>query len=160
MPRNVRYGDGPVTLDAAGCPNVGDVATHSIRISHSGRENRAPVARPLVKLPSAKSAIVDPSKLRDYLLSTTHPVGYTKARFFGRLGFDTPRWKDLQAQLLALALNAEAEPVELTRFGQKYQIRGIIRGPNGRVGAVLTIWIIRDGEIPPRLVTAIPVAST
>lgn len=125
-----------------------------------GGAGRAPQRRSLVRLPGAGSAIVDSSKVRDYLLSPTHVVGYTKARFFSRLGFAASRWEELRAQLLELALHADAEVAEATPFGQKYQVRGIIRGPNGRVAGILTIWIIREGEHRPRLVTAIPVAST
>ena len=32
-----------------------------------------------------------PAKVRDYLLSPTHPLGRSKARFFARLGFDGHR---------------------------------------------------------------------
>ncbi len=113
-----------------------------------------------MKMPGAQFAVADSVKIQDYLLSTTHAVGQTKARFFARLGFKASKWEELQAQLLALALSADAELAESTGFGQKYHIRGIIRGPTGRVGGVLTVWIIRHGERRPRLVTAIPVAST
>ena len=126
---------------------------------HLGGKVGALLGERFVKLPGAQSAIVDSSKICDYLLSTTHAVGHTKARFFGRLGFEASRWEELQTQLLALALFADAELAETTPFGQKYHVRGIIRGPSGRAGGILTVWIIRHGEPLPRLVTAIPVAS-
>lgn len=113
----------------------------------------------LVILPNSDRAVVDEAKVRDYLLSTTHLVGYTKARFFGRLGFSASRWKELQAQLLLMARDCQAEPADTTTFGQKYHVRGIIRGPSGRVGGVLSVWIVRHDEDFPRLVAAIPVAS-
>ena len=105
--------------------------------------------------------MADSVKIQDYLLSTTHVVGQTKARFFARLGFKASKWEELQSQLLALALalSADAELAESTTFGQKYHVRGIIRGPTGRVGGVVTVWIVRHGERRPRLGTAIPVAS-
>ena len=40
------------------------------------------------KLPRADRAIIPPEKLTDYLLSTTHPVGSAKARFFRGHGFN------------------------------------------------------------------------
>jgi hypothetical protein len=41
-----------------------------------------------VRIPNADRAVVDPAKLRDYLLSTTHTVGRFKAAFFcGQLGY-------------------------------------------------------------------------
>jgi hypothetical protein len=110
-------------------------------------------------LPGANRAVVDEVKVRAYLLSHTHVVGQAKARFFARLGFSAHRWQELQTQLLILAQYSAAEAGVRSPFGQKYLVRGIIRGPNGRTAAVQSVWIIRAGESVPRLVTAIPVAS-
>ena len=60
-------------------------------------------------MPGAQFAVADSVKIQDYLLSTTHAVGQTKARFFARLGFKASKWEELQAQLLALALSADAD---------------------------------------------------
>ena len=35
-----------------------------------------------MRLPNAELAIIDPKKIRDYLLSSVHPVGRFKAHFF------------------------------------------------------------------------------
>ena len=40
-----------------------------------------------VRLPGAQGAIVDPAKVRDYMLSPSHPVGWSKARFLRSLGY-------------------------------------------------------------------------
>jgi hypothetical protein len=40
-----------------------------------------------VNIPNAERAIVEAAKVRDYLLSSTHPVGRFKAPFFARLGY-------------------------------------------------------------------------
>jgi hypothetical protein len=40
-----------------------------------------------MNLPNADRAVVDPAKLRDYLLAAGHPVGRFKARFFVSLGY-------------------------------------------------------------------------
>ncbi|MFI5395378.1 MAG: DUF6883 domain-containing protein [Candidatus Binatia bacterium] len=42
------------------------------------------------------------------------------------------------------------------RYGQKYEIRGALRGPAGRVAHVVTIWIVRPDEETLRFVTAFP----
>ena len=42
-----------------------------------------------MKLPNASGAIIEPAKLRDYLLSPAHPVGRFKAPFFVALGYST-----------------------------------------------------------------------
>ena len=60
----------------------------------SGYSTSAPM-----KLP-ASDAIIPPDKLRDYLLSPTHPDGRAKAEYLGRLGYsqDTFRnWRRISA---------------------------------------------------------------
>lgn len=52
-----------------------------------------------VKLPNAELAVIDAAKVRDYLLSESHPVGRFKAAFFKGLGFRADRWQDLESAL-------------------------------------------------------------
>ena len=108
-----------------------------------------------MKLPNAEHAVVDPAKVRDYLLSPEHPVGRTKARVFAVLGFRRAEWPALRDALLAHALG-EAEPAGGGPHGQKYAVRGILRGPAGREAPVVSVWIVLAGEGAPRLVTAYP----
>jgi hypothetical protein len=42
-----------------------------------------------VLLPNADRAIVDDAKVREYLLSPSHPIGRFKSVFFAGLGFST-----------------------------------------------------------------------
>ena len=109
-------------------------------------------------LPGAAAAIVDPAKVRDYLLSPDHPIGHAKARFFTSLGFTHEHWPELRDALLRLAQTADAEPEPESPFGQKYILRGIIEGPGAteRRAVVETVWIVLTGETAPRLVTAYP----
>lgn len=109
-----------------------------------------------MRLPNAGRAVIEVAKVRDYLLAPDHPVGGAKARFFAALGFTRDGWPLLRAAFLALAQEREAELGEATVFGQKYVVRGIIRGPGGRAAWVLTAWIVRAGEDAPRLVSAYP----
>ena len=109
-----------------------------------------------MKLPNVERAVVDPAKIRDYLLAPDHAVGGAKARFFAALGFTRDGWPLLRDALLAVAIGHDAEPGEATVFGQKYVVRGIIQGPGGRAAWVLTAWIVRAGEDAPRLVSAYP----
>jgi hypothetical protein len=67
-----------------------------------------------VKLPGGERAIVDPEKLRDYVLSRMHPVGRFKAAFFASLGYEIDNWQDLDRALRAAARQAEADPEERT----------------------------------------------
>ncbi|HET7673949.1 MAG TPA: hypothetical protein VFL54_00355 [Gammaproteobacteria bacterium] len=40
-----------------------------------------------MKLPNAGAAVILPEKVRDYLLSPTHPIGRYKAAFFRSQGY-------------------------------------------------------------------------
>jgi hypothetical protein len=108
-----------------------------------------------VRLPNAEKAIIDPRKIRDYLLSSVHPVGRFKSHFFGRLGFSGETWHEFRRQLEGIALHEDAEISGRTDYGQKYIVRGTIAGMAGSV-KVLTVWIVLDGEDVPRFVTAYP----
>ena len=107
-------------------------------------------------LPNADEAVIDSAKLRDYLLSTTHPLGRFKARFFGALGFSADRWLELESAIRTQHLTQEAESLPAMRSGQKFMIRAILTGPNGQSAALVTVWFIRTGETAPRFVTAYP----
>lgn len=107
-------------------------------------------------MPGAERAIVEPAKVRDYLLSTEHPVGRTKARFFAALGFTRSEWPLLEQALLDLAVRGNSERGQASPFGQKYAVRGDIQGPSGREAEVVSIWIVLVGEDVPRFVTAYP----
>lgn len=108
-----------------------------------------------MKIPGAERAIVDPAKVRDYLLSAEHRVGSAKARFFTNLGFERRNWAVLQQELLRFATQ-EAQFGSATRFGQKYVVPGTIQGPAGRVAPLVAVWIVLNGEDFPRFVTAYP----
>lgn len=109
-----------------------------------------------MRLPNAGQAIIDPRKVRHYLLSLEHPVGGFKAHFFTRLGFSSGHWQDLGDQLQRLARDGEAEVAEETDHGRKYVVRGTIVGAGGRRAKILTVWIVLHGETLPRFVTAYP----
>ena len=112
-----------------------------------------------MKLPAADRAVVDPAKVRDYLLSSEHPVGRSKAPFFRALGFTHAQWPVLQQALLTLAQTTDATLGQANAFGQKYIVRGSLIGPNGRTAETVTVWIVLAQEPVPRFVTAYPGAS-
>ena len=104
---------------------------------------------------NAHAAIVPADKLRDYLLSSTHPIGRYKSAFFRSLGYAQEHWHVLGCELRA-TLSNDALPFGAMEYGQKYGVRGTLTGPNGRTGRVITVWIILTGEVTPRFVTAYP----
>jgi hypothetical protein len=104
---------------------------------------------------NAHTAIVPSDKLRDYLLSSIHPIGRYKSAFFRSLGYAQENWRILERDIRA-TLSNEALPFGAIEYGQKYGVRGALTGPNGRSGRVVTVWIILTGEVTPRFVTAYP----
>ena len=109
-----------------------------------------------MKLPNADRAVIDQRKLREYLLSDSHPVGRFKARYFRSVGFSAAHWQALEASLRALATEASAEKTGSTDFGQKYMISGILTASSGTTSEVVTVWIIHFGDDRPHLVTVYP----
>jgi hypothetical protein len=109
-----------------------------------------------VKLPNAELAVIDGAKVRDYLLSESHPVGRFKAEFFRSLGFRSVRWQALELALREHAAQHDARPGERSEYGTKYEVTGGLVGPEGRTAEVLVAWIVRTGENVPRLITAQP----
>jgi hypothetical protein len=107
-------------------------------------------------IPKADRATIDPAKLRDYLLSDTHPVGRFKAAFFRALGYSTDTWERLRDDLLSLLRTNPAAPGNPNAFGQTFQVDGMLIGPLGRSAEVRTVWMIRTSEDIPRFVTAFP----
>src|ERR1041384_2187926 len=84
--------------------------------------NEPPTKFPL-RLPNGGSAIVSEAKIRDYLLSPTHPIVRFKAVFFSALGYTIDNWERLQADLLKLAESGEVFARQESPYGQKYEVR-------------------------------------
>jgi uncharacterized protein DUF6883 len=71
-----------------------------------------------MKLPAAERAVIAPAKIRDYLLSTSHPVGRFKAPFFASLGYTNANWRRLEEDLRDLAVLAtrnSERPIRMAR---------------------------------------------
>ena len=92
----------------------------------------------------------------DYLLSTSHSDGRSKAAFFLRFGFDQRHWRDLAEALRAHGVANEVVGVEESTYGTRYIVDGIIESPDGRNPTIRTVWIVDNVNDGPRLVTAHP----
>jgi hypothetical protein len=107
-------------------------------------------------LPNADNAIIEPTKVRDYLLSTTHPVGRFKSVVFTSLGYTAESWEILAKDIRLLAHSDQVKLGQSTPYGQKYEVSGKLVGPNGRVGSFVSVWLVKPDDLLPRLVTAYP----
>jgi hypothetical protein len=109
-----------------------------------------------MKLPNARRAVVEQSKVVDYLLNGAHPDNGGKAAFFLALGFSLAQGQTLAEALRKLAEDAKgAERLE-SPHGVKYIVDGEIGMPGGKRALVRTIWVVEKGAHVPRLVTAYP----
>ena len=107
-------------------------------------------------VPNRHLAIVEKTKLTDYLLSPSHPAGRSKAGFFGRFGFDASNWEKLQESLLRHIAAAENATAMETQFGTKYIIEASLEAPDGRRPHIRSVWFIEVGQHVPKLVTVVP----
>jgi len=109
-----------------------------------------------VPIPNADLAMIDPAKLRDYLLSSNHPIGRHKTVIFQAMGYRQASWQRLESDLRQQHLNLEPSNSSTHPFGQIYEIMGDITGPSGKIVSIRSVWIVLDQEHQPRFVTAYP----
>ena len=110
-----------------------------------------------MKLPHAAKARVERKKIIEYLLSSSHPDGSAKARFFIRFGFSSERWEIFAD---ALRQHGKAHDVSASigsRHGTRYSVDGSLETPDGRNPKVRTVWVVAKRSKSPRLVTAYPI---
>ena len=106
-----------------------------------------------MRLPGAQQTVVDTDKLRGYCLNPSHPRGRHKARVFAsalRILPTDAEW--LQEKLLAAVLAQEAVPGEADEYSHRYSVDFECVHQDYRA-TVQSGWIIRRGEIIPRLTT-------
>jgi hypothetical protein len=83
-----------------------------------------------MKLPYAAQARVQRKKIIEYLLSSSHPDGGAKARFFTRFGFRVEKWKTF-----ARALKQQGRVHDVTgsiesKYGRRYSVDGALESPD------------------------------
>lgn len=109
-----------------------------------------------MRLPNAGNVVIEPVKLRDYLLSRLHYSGRFKATFFESLGYVRDNWQRLAEDLKQIAETEDAVPSRHNGYGQVYVVGGRLKGPSDKQASLTTVWIVRDDDDSPRFVTAYP----
>jgi hypothetical protein len=94
------------------------------------------------------------AKLMQYLLVPL-PRG-DKSKFLLRAGYTSENASQLIADLRSQILPAEATPAGFTKYGNFFEIRGTLSGPNGVSLKVKTIWIREHLQDNVRFVTLLP----
>lgn len=113
-----------------------------------------------MQLPNKEKAHIPREKLINYLLSETHAVGKSKAKFFRKFGFDETNVSQLERALLTIAQQEQVVDLNASVHGAKYVIDGLIRTPEGAAVRVRTVWIVETGQDAPRFVTAHPLEKS
>ena len=104
-------------------------------------------------LPAGKQAVVEDAKILDYVLNPEHPLGRHHAKLFeGLLGITRVNYQVLKEQLLRAAVTVQVEAGKPSPFGQKFEMRVLVRGPLG-TRPVLAVWMHEQGQASPRLIT-------
>jgi hypothetical protein len=104
------------------------------------------------KLPRGEQAIVDVTKLVDYVLNPAHERGKHKARVFASaLGIRQSDARELRAALKAAAAGGDATETSYDSYGQRYVIDFEMRTEAGSA-IIRSAWLVA-GETPPRLLT-------
>ncbi len=109
-----------------------------------------------MKLPHYEQAVVAERKIASYLLSTTHPVGRSKARYFLRHGYSVANWQAFADALRRHAAEHEVVEIQRTSRGISYTVEGALTAPTGQELVLRVVWFQDVGEPAPHLVTAYP----
>lgn len=107
----------------------------------------------MMKLPNSERAVIDMKKLLGYCLNLSHSDGRHKARVFqAALGLKIENAEELRIALLQAIQSDHATVDQRNQYGQKYIINfPMTRG--GKTATIHSVWIVRDDENFPRLVT-------
>jgi len=112
-----------------------------------------------MKLPNADKLVIERDKIADYLLSSTHRYGSSKARFFAGFGFRVEEWEKLAEALRDHGRTHEVTQKRETGFGPRFTVEGPLNTPSGRMPRLRTVWQQDKGAIAPRLISAYPLEA-
>lgn len=93
-------------------------------------------------------------KLTRYLL--VPKARNDKSKWLSRAGYTPENWTRLEADIRQQVLTQDAEKAETNLYGDVYRIIGGLRGPNGRVLWVVTIWMTEHETGQTKFITMYP----
>lgn len=105
-----------------------------------------------MKLPS--DAFIATEKLTHYLL--VRQARADKSKFLAKAGYNPANTDQLLADLRRQILPLDATPAETNQFGDFFEIRGQLTGPNGVALRVRTIWLTDRLSGHTKFVTLLP----
>ncbi|MDQ1330205.1 MAG: hypothetical protein QG578_468 [Thermodesulfobacteriota bacterium] len=105
-----------------------------------------------MKLP--ENTLIAQEKLTKYLLVLRKRNN--KSNWLAEAGYILDNWKLLESDLREQILTIDAVPTEKTDYGQMYEIRGKMVGPNGNILSVCTIWMTEKATDKTKFITMYP----
>lgn len=103
-----------------------------------------------------RKIVIPEEKIRAYLLSTTHPTGKYKAKWFIKNGFTPEYPAELDEAILQIAEEGTVQNEIETKHGVKYIVAGDVESPDGEKISLITVWIQEENCSEIRFVTAYP----
>jgi hypothetical protein len=105
-----------------------------------------------VKLPS--DAQIAAEKLTGYLL-VKRPIG-DKSQFLRQAGYTLDNWDILEQDIRQQILTKEATSTELTQYGEYFEIKASLSGPNRITLKVKTVWMKESRSGITKFITLYP----
>ena len=109
-----------------------------------------------MKIPNSDRAVIEPSKLTEYLLNSEHKRGGSKAKLLIQFGYSPDNWQQLEADIREFHLTVDVHVIKETAYGIRYEISSNLLTPINRSLLVKTVWQIDTGTDFPRLITLVP----
>jgi hypothetical protein len=109
-----------------------------------------------MKIPNSDLAIIEPSKLTEYLLNIEHKRGGAKAKLLIQFGYSIDNWQQLEIDIRRFHLTEDVNLITETAYGNRYQISANLITPIDRPLLVKTVWQIDINTDLPRLITLVP----
>jgi hypothetical protein len=109
-----------------------------------------------MKIPNSDRAIIEPSKLTEYLLNTEHKRGSAKAKLLIYFGYSPENWQQLESDIRKFHLDVDVNVVKETAYGMRYEVSANLLTPINRQLLVKTVWQVDTGTDFPRLITLVP----
>ena len=105
-----------------------------------------------MKLPP--DAVIAPEKLVNYLL--VKQARGDKSVFLASAGYSAANSQQLSHDLRGQVLSQDAIPLQRTKFGQFYEIRALLTGPNETTLRIRSIWMKEHLSGVTKFITLVP----
>ncbi len=100
------------------------------------------------------NTLIASEKLNRYLLIPKKRND--KSKWLAQAGYTVNNWQELERSLRLQILSLEAILIDHTQYGQMYEIRGDLTGPNNETLAVVAVWMTEVATGITKFITMYP----